>query len=213
MSTQGKPFLVWLMLGSFFVTSLVGVAEAGSPKEQMRQTIDRLLVIIADPSLKSPERAAERRERIRQVLVQRFDFRDMARRTLGRRWYALKPEQRREFVSLFSVVLERYYINEVENFGGGPEDIQYINESVDADGYASVATKIVNPHDPERDNLEYLLVRRNGDWQVYDVVVEEVSMINNYRLQFSKILRRESYPDLMQRLKTVLETDFYSPKK
>jgi phospholipid transport system substrate-binding protein len=195
-----------VVLSSLLLTGLAGVATAGAPQEQVRQTFDTLFTILADEALKAPARVGERRSKIHQVLVQRFAFRDMARQSLGRRWHDLTPEQQGEFVALFSDLLEAHYINRVESFAGGPQDVRYVGERIDADGYAAVHVKITRGRDPEYDDVQYLMVQRNGDWKVYDVVFADVSMVNNYRLQFDKVIRMESYEDLMQRLKVTLQT-------
>jgi phospholipid transport system substrate-binding protein len=195
-----------VVLSSLLLTGLAGVATAGAPQEQVRQTFDALLTILADEALKAPARAEERRSKIHQVLVHRFAFREMARQSLGRRWHDLTPEQQGEFVALFSDLLEAHYINRVESFTGGPEDIRYVDERIDADGYALVHVRFTRARDPERDDVQYLMVQRDGDWKVYDVVFAGVSMVNNYRQQFDKVIRMESYEDLMQRLKVALHT-------
>jgi phospholipid transport system substrate-binding protein len=134
----------------------------------------------------------------------------MARRSLGHDWHRLTPAQQEEFVQLFSPLLLHSLVQRImyratisaEGYGSVPNAIQYRRETIDPDGDASVQTVMTYAHEQTTEDIEYLLLRRDGTWKVYDVVVEGASMVTNYRTQFAQILRQESYADLIRRLKT-----------
>jgi phospholipid transport system substrate-binding protein len=183
-----------------------GRSEAGEPLEKIRQTVEAVLDVLADASLKAPERTQERRAKLRQAVLQRFGFEEMSRRALGQHWRKRTPEEQREFVALFSDLLERSYIDKIESYGGDRRSILYTKETIDKDGYASVRSEIVSSRDLNVE-VEYRLLPRNGNWEVYDVVIEGVSLVNNYRTQFNKIILEGSYADLVKQMKLKLEQE------
>jgi phospholipid transport system substrate-binding protein len=140
----------------------------------------------------------ERKAKIREVILQRFNFEEMAKRSLGRHWQKRTPEEQQEFVQLFTDLLENSYIDKIER-SEGKENINYTEETIE-DSNASVRTAIVQKGDQNID-VEYRLLKRKGDWQVYDVIIERVSLVNNYRTQFNKILLQESYEALIKKMK------------
>ena len=170
---------------------------AGAPGEQVRQSVDKLLAILKDPRLKRPENKNERREKLKEVIHQRFDFTEMAKRSLGAEWRRRSPEEQMEFVELFTDLLKRAYLEQIESYSG--EKIQYLKD-LEGDNYADVATKIVDNKGQEY-SVNYRLHNRNGDWKVYDVVIEDISLVNNYRSQFNRVLAKGSYEDLVNTMK------------
>lgn len=180
-------------------------AWAGEPQDRVRETVEAVLLVLQDKALQGPEHAEKRREKMRQAVFQRFGFEEMARRALGPYWAKRTPAERREFTALFSDLLERSYINKIESYTGD-QTVLYTKETIDKDGYASVHTEIVNKRDLNV-VVEYRLLQRDGDWQVYDVIIEGVSLVNNYRTQFHNIISRESYESLVTRLKLKLEQE------
>jgi phospholipid transport system substrate-binding protein len=197
---------VWMILCSLMLMGSAVISKAGEPLNKIRQTVNDVLSILADETLKAPEHAEERRAKVRQAVLQRFDFAEMARRALGRHWRKRTPEERQEFVTLFSDLLERSYIDKIESYGGGPQNIRYTKEVIDADGYATVRSEIVDKRDLNVE-VEYRLLRRRGDWEVYDVVIEGVSLVNNYRTQFNKIIYEETFAGLMKKMRLKLEQE------
>jgi len=183
-------------LGIFLVIQPVFVA-AGAPEDQVRQSVDKLLAILKDPRLKQEGEKNERRAELKKVIYQRFDFTEMAKRSLGPEWRRHTPEEQKEFVKLFTDLLERAYLGQIESYNG--EKVQYLNEREDHD-YAEVQTKLVDNKGQEF-SVNYRLHNVNGDWKVYDVVVEDISLVNNYRAQFSRVLGSSSYQELVRRLK------------
>jgi phospholipid transport system substrate-binding protein len=195
-----RPFIAGFLI-AFCVTGLSGRAIAGEPQDKVKQTIDDVLAILQDESLKVPEQTEGRRSKIRQVVKQRFGFEEMAKRSLGLHWRKLTPAQRQEFVPLFSDLLERSYIGKIESaVTEKAPKILYTKETIDKDGYAMVRTEVVNPRDLNFE-IEYRLVKRDGNWEAYDIVIEGVSLVNNYRTQFNKIISQESYEGLVKKLK------------
>jgi phospholipid transport system substrate-binding protein len=173
-------------------------AAAGVPGDQVRQTTDKLLAILKDPQLKGESKKSERRDKLKEVLYQRFDFTEMAQRSLGSEWRRRSPEEQKEFVKLFTDLLERAYLDKIESYSG--ENFQYLKEREDDNNYAQVDTKIVDNKGQEF-SINYRLYNMKGDWKVYDVVIENVSLINNYRAQFNRVLATSSYEELVNRMK------------
>lgn len=200
---NGGMMTVVKVLGAFVVAAALvvcggaGDAYGGAPTTQVKMTIDRVLETLRDSELNQPSKSAERRKALRQIVGERFDFEEMSRRALALHWRNRTPQERKEFVSLFSDLLERSYVNKVESYTD--EKVLYTEETVDGE-YAVVKTKIVTKRNVEVP-IDYRLLARNGVWKVYDVVIEGVSLVNNYRNQFNRIIRSESYGELVKRLK------------
>ena len=174
---------------------------AGLATDQVKGTVDQVIKILTDPALKGEKKIRERRAKIRQVVLQRFGFTEMSRRSLGRYWNERTPEERTEFVSLYTDLLERAYIDRVEGYTG--EQVVYLGESINGD-YSEVRSKIVTKRNQEIPII-YRLQLASTNWEVYDVIVEGVSLVNNYRTQFSKIIRTSSYQELVKKMQVKLE--------
>jgi phospholipid transport system substrate-binding protein len=173
------------------------VATAGAAAEQVRQTVEKLLAVLNDPQLKGERQTNARREKLRQVIYQRFDFTEMAKRSLGSHWRRLTAEQQKEFVKLFTRLLEDAYLDKIESYNG--EKVRYLKERED-ENYAEVDTKIVSGKGQEF-LVNYRLHNVNGDWKVYDVIIEDISLVNNYRSQFNRVLAKSSFQELLERMK------------
>ncbi len=198
--------LSWLLIGLGLI-GLTMAAMAGEPQDRVKDTISEVLAILQDESLQAPEQTEARRSKIRRVVQQRFGFAEMGKRALGRHWRKLKPAQRKEFIPLFSDLLERSYISKIEAAVADEEiNVLYTKEKIDEEGYALVRTEIENPRDLNFE-VDYRLLKRDGNWEAYDIVIEGVSLVNNYRTQFNKIIRQESYEDLVKKLKLKIEQE------
>lgn len=171
-------------------------ACAGEATEAMRGTIDEVLRILADKDLKQPSKANARRQMLEKVVGERFDYREMSRRALGAPWNNLAEKEKEEFVSLFETLLVNTYADKIESYSG--QGVHYIKEQTEKD-YAEVRTKVLTGKTDIP--LDYRLLHRDSTWRVYDVVVDGVSLVNNYRGQFTKILRTSSYADLVDQLR------------
>ncbi|HEX5816829.1 MAG TPA: ABC transporter substrate-binding protein [Methylomirabilota bacterium] len=193
-------FLVRLALAcSLLVAPLAArEADAGAPTDQLRSQVDRVLKLLEDPALQAPDKARERRVAVRKVADEIFDFGETARRALGRHWAARTPEERDEFVRLFGDLLERSYISKIELYGG--EKIQYISDRIDGET-ALVQSKLLTKNGSEVP-IEYRMLKKAERWLVYDVVIEGVSLVANYRTQFNKIIQTSSFQELVKKLKT-----------
>jgi len=168
-----------------------------SPTEQLKAEIDRVVKTLEDPALQGDGRGAERRALVRQIAEVTFDWTETAKRALARHWQPLTSAERQEFVKLFGGLLERSYISKIENYHG--ERIQYATEVVDGD-LAVVHTKLITKQSAEVP-IEYRMIRRGDRWLVYDVVIESVSLISNYRTQFNTIIQTSSFQELVRKMR------------
>ena len=175
-----------------------GTAWAGAPTDQLRGRVDRVLRLLEDPHLKSEARAGERRASIRAIVAEIFDFRELSQRALGPHWQGRTPSERDEFIQLFANLLERSYIDKIELYSGA-ERIQYTGEMLDGDQVATVRTRIVTKQGTEIP-VDYRMRRIGDRWLVYDVAIEGVSLVANYRAQFNRIIQRSSYKGLVEQL-------------
>jgi phospholipid transport system substrate-binding protein len=176
-------------------------AAAGAPSDQLKTQVDRVLQVLDDPELKKENKVKDRRAAVRKIANEIFDFGETARRSLGRHWQARTPAEREEFVQLFSDLLERSYISRVELYGG--EKIQYLGDTNEGD-QAKVQTKLLTKGGSDIP-IEYRMHRKGDRWLVYDVVIEGVSLVANYRTQFNKIIQTSSYQELVRKMKTKQE--------
>ncbi len=171
---------------------------AGAPTEQVRQTADKMLSVLQDGRLRAADNQKERRDQLRQIIATRFDFSEMAKRSLGSHWQRTSGDEQRQFVELFTELLERSYLDQIEAYDG--EKIVYGRESLNQD-QADVETKILTKKGEEF-SLNYKLRSAAGDWKIYDVVIENVSLVNNFRSQFNRILANASMAELIKRLQS-----------
>lgn len=190
------PSKVFAML-LLCLSLLAAPCFAGDPTDQVKQRVDAVLDVLKDKDLRKPEKEKIRREKIRAIVDTIFDFHEMSRRSLGIHWKRRTPDEHKEFVSLFSDLLEDTYIKKIEKYRD--EKILYIGESVRG-GKALVKTKVITKKETEIP-IDYRLMSENNRWEVYDVVIEGVSLVNNYRSQFSEILGSNPYSELINRLK------------
>jgi len=193
-----RPFVVLALVLALAVTLLTDRwAVAGVPTDQLKAQIDRVIKALEDPELKKEGRAKDRRAAVRKNANDIFDFSETSRRSLGRHWQGRTPAERDEFVQLFSDLLERSYISKIETYGG--EKILYNSDSVEGD-QAKVQTKLVAKGGSEIP-IEYRMHKAGDRWLVYDVVIEGVSLVANYRTQFNKIIQTSSFKELMNKMK------------
>jgi phospholipid transport system substrate-binding protein len=179
------------------VLSTVQGGWAATAQEQLKGAIDRVVSTLDSPAMKGEGKAVDRRAAVRQIANEIFDFGEIARRSLGRYWQPLSEAQRTEFVGLFGDLLERSYISKIELYGG--EKIVYSGERMDGD-LAIVSTRIITKNGTEVP-IDYRLFRRGDNWKVYDVNIEGISLVSNYRTQFNKIIQSSGYNTLVDRMK------------
>ncbi|MBI2455690.1 MAG: ABC transporter substrate-binding protein [candidate division NC10 bacterium] len=182
-----------LLLAMALVLVAGAPALAGSPTDQLREYSDKVIRVLDDPALRQQDRRAE----VRKIANEIFDVAETARRALARHWQGRTPAEREEFIQLFADLLERTYIARIDQYGG--ERIQYVSERVDGD-VATVRARVVTKKGSEVP-VESRMLRRGDRWYIYDVLIENVSLIANYRAQFDKIVRTSSFEELVRRLK------------
>ncbi|PYM17925.1 MAG: organic solvent tolerance ABC transporter substrate-binding protein [Candidatus Rokuibacteriota bacterium] len=172
-------------------------ARAGQPTDQLKSHVDRIVQMLQDPALKSEGRSAERRDAVRKVAMDIFDFEETSKRALGPHWRERTPAEREEFVRLFTDLLEHSYLSKIESYQG--EKISYLGETVQ-DDTATVKTRIVTPKRTEIP-VDYRMGRKDNRWLVYDVIIEGISLVGNYRTQFNKVIQTQSYQALVEKLR------------
>ena len=193
----------WVRVGAMVLAGalVVGVgsapAAAGVPTDQLKGAVERVLKTLDDPTLKGEARLAERRVAVRKIANEIFDFSEIAKRSMARHWQPLSEPQRTEFVGLFADLLERSYISKIETYGG--EKIQYTAERAEGE-FATVSTRIITKNGTEVP-VDYRMIKRADRWLVYDVSIEGVSLVSNYRTQFNKIIQTTSYNELVSKLR------------
>lgn len=204
---MGKNKTVCMPLFLLFLYLLIPAPlRAGVPKEQVQTTVDKVLNILRDPQLKSENKKEERQSRLRQTIAPRFDFNEMAKRSLGAHWRRISPEKQQEFVKLFSDLLEKSYVDKIDSYNG--EKVVYTREKQDKD-HAEVDTKVITKQGEEF-SVNYRLRSHGGEWKAYDVVIENISLVNNYRSQFNRVLTKSPFEELLRRMK---ERHFGGPGK
>ena len=189
-----------LTLTAIFALVTAGTAVAGEPTDQVRRSVGEVLEIVQS----QPDGPA-RRTAVRQAANRLFDFEETAKRALGPHWQQRTPAEHEEFVRLFSDLLEAAYVGKIDLYQG--EKITYVGETVDGD-QATVKTRIVTKQGNEVP-VDYRLLREMDGWRVYDVIIEGVSLVANYRTQFNKIIQTSSYDDLVKRMRA---KDFSAPE-
>jgi phospholipid transport system substrate-binding protein len=196
------PLSVWLMCATPILLGTTSIPESkpspgkNSPTEAMRTTVSQAIGVLQDQELKKPERLDERVARLRKIADSRFDYGEMAKRSLGGQWDKLGEMERQEFVDLFTEFLTATYVEKIHAYSG--EEVKFLNERLD-ENYAEVKSIMVGKK--TEIPMDYRLMKKDGDWKVYDVVIDGISMVQNYRGQFKAILRSSSYEHLIQILR------------
>ena len=189
-----KRFIVFSLL-IIFILSVP--AYAGAPTVAVDKTVKRVLDVLRDPKLKSPAAKDIKKEKLRVIYKDMFDEMEFSRRTLTRNWKKFTPDQRKEFVNLFEQVLERAYLDKILDYSN--EKIIFYKEDTLTDNQVEVQSKIVTAS--KEIPIFYRMILKDGKWKVYDVVVENVSLVQNYRTQFNEILADGTPEQLLQTLR------------
>jgi len=180
-----------------FCILLPAPSRAGGPTEQVRGTVDKVMTIVRSSHPTSKAQMETQRAQLVEVIYPRFDFTEMAKRSLGRHWAGRTPEEQREFVKIFAGLLGRSYANNIESYTN--QNVLYTREREDQN-YAEVDTKIVTEN-REQLSVNYKLHSVDKEWKVYDLVIENISLVNNYRSQFDRVIARSSFEDLVRVMK------------
>ena len=196
------PLSLWLLcatsilLGTSCIPASQPLPAQGAPTEAMRITIGQALEVLQDQELKKPERTDERVTRLKQIADVRFDYGEMAKRSLGGQWDTLDERKRHEFVGLFSEFLTATYVEKRHAYSD--EEVTFLNERLEGN-YAEVKSIMVGKK--TEIPMDYRLMMKGDDWKVYDVLIDGISLVQNYRRQFTAILRSSSYEHLVQILR------------
>ena len=170
---------------------------AGEPTEQIRAAVNQGVQILNSSKLDTKQRRAETINRLRKLVYPLFDFEEMAKRSLGAQWRRIGPQQQKEFVALFTKLLEKTYADQIDLYDG--QKVVYTGETADQD-YAEVGTKVVTKKG-DAFSVDYKLHHPDGKWRIYDVVAENISLVNNYRSQFNRVIVNSSFEELVKRMK------------
>ena len=184
--------IVLVLIASLFLASVA----LASPTEQVKKTVDEVVRIVADKEMKKNE--VKRRQSLKKAISAIFDYSEMAKRSLGKHWTVRTPAEKKQFAELFATLLENSYAGKIESYNN--EKIIYIKEIVEED-HAEIKSKVVTAARDEF-TLDYRLFKHDGTWMVYDVVIEGVSLVSNYRSQFNKIITANGYDKLVKKLQS-----------
>jgi len=197
----GPFFTAAILLSLVAIVVMVGPARAAeTPTDAVRTTVNEAISVLQDQGLKNPDRAAERINRLKRIADSRFDYGEMAKRALGAHWNKMSERQQKEFVDLFTKLLTASYADQVGLYSG--EQVKYLEERLEGDDYAEVRSTMIGKTTIP---LDYRLLKKDGEWRAYDVVIDGVSLVRNYRGQFTSMMRFSSYDHLIQTLREKVE--------
>lgn len=176
---------------------LTAATAFASVTDTVRKAVDGVIQIVSDNDLKKKSNERHRRAAIKKTIATIFDSQEMAKRSLGKHWNSRTPAERKQFVDLFANLLENSYAGKIESYNN--EKIVYTKETIDGN-YAEVKSKVITPKQDEY-TLDYRMMKNDhGAWMVYDVVIEGVSLVSNYRTQFNRIISSNGYDALVKKL-------------
>jgi phospholipid transport system substrate-binding protein len=185
--------ILLVLTASIFMASVA----CANPTEDLKKTVDEVVHIVADKDLKKND--TKRRQALKKAISGIFDYSEMAKLSLGKHWTPRTPAEKKQFVELFATLLENSYAGKIESYNN--EKIVYIKEISLDDKHVEVKSKVVTAGRDEF-TLDYRLLNQNGKWMVYDVIIEGVSLVSNYRSQFNKIITNNGYDKLVQKLQS-----------
>jgi len=189
-----RHFIGWGIL-MFFLSTLP--VYAGAPLDTVQTNVNKVLDVLRDPKLK-PESAKEiKKEKLDAIYEQMFDEVELSRRTLGGHWNKLNPAQQQEFIQLYRQILEKAYIDKILSYTN--EKIVFSKESMLSNNQAEVQTKVITSS--KEIPISYKVILKGGTWKVYDVVIENLSLVQNYRSQFHSILAKNTPDQLLEILR------------
>ena len=191
------------MAGAVLITMTVNAwATADSPIETIRTTIQQARAVLEDPSYQGQDHKQQRLAKVKEVVLPQFDSQELAKRTLSTHWKGLTDQQQQEFVQLFIALVEKTYSHNLDRYNNGVQFF-FDHERIE-DKFSEVDTRVLDPVQNRIFSIGYRLHNVNVKWLVYDVVIENVSMVQNYRNQFNRILTKSSYEELIKTLQNKL---------
>jgi phospholipid transport system substrate-binding protein len=185
------------VMAALLLTVAAATVHAGAAADALKAGVDKAIKILEDPGLKGEAHAPDRRKQLREVADGLFDFEEMSRRTLAMHWQKRTADERQQFTTLFADLLESTYFAQIDTYSGGGS-VKYTGENIQGD-LATVRTAIVTVKGTEIP-ADYRMHQKTGKWMIYDVSIEGVSLVNNYRAQFNQIIQRGGFSDLVQKL-------------
>ena len=199
---QRKVLVIGLLLtlAAFVLGAGISAAAPAGPEKQLQETVDEILKILQSKELQGPGKKEERHRRVLNVVEGMFDFREMARSSLGQNWNTLTPEEQDRFVKLFTSLVEQRYIGKIDSYEN--QKVIYKKQLV-RDDRAMIYTAIVDKD--QEIPIIYRLEKTNGRWLIYDMKIENVSLIVNYRRDFDSVIRKEQFSGLMEKITKQLE--------
>jgi phospholipid transport system substrate-binding protein len=202
MQSQRSPIAAIIIGIVAVLAAMPGALRAGEPLNALKAVTDRVLEVLRDPNLQSKAKKRERIERLEQIINPIFDYEETAKRALGPHWRRLTPTEQREFVKLFRAFLKKVYSDRIDEYVG--QKIVFGRESIEGD-YAEINATVVSAKG-EESSVIFKLRRTEGKWLVYDAVVENISIVNNYRSQFDRVIRTSSYEDLVKKIRDMVKS-------
>jgi phospholipid transport system substrate-binding protein len=190
------------ILSILMVFVLAVPVYAGIPLNTAQSAVNRVLEVLRDPKLKSPAAKEIKKEKLRIIYKDMFDEIEFSRRTLARNWNKFTPAQRAEFVNLFEQVLEKAYIDKILAYSN--EKVNFYKETMISENQAEIQSRIITPS--KEIPINYRMIRKGNQWKTYDVVVENVSLVQNYRTQFNDILASNTPEQLLEILRKKVKT-------
>lgn len=188
-----RAYRISLKLLAIWLFFIAGSAHAATgPMAQVQDTIDHVVALLRDKNLQTQDR----RDQIRKLINERFYFKAMSQRTLSRNWRKATPEQQDRFTDLFAKLLEKTYMGRIEAYTD--EKVEYIREKMESDTRAMVYTQIL----AKSGNIpiNYRVAKKGDQWLVYDVIIEEVSLISNYRTSYEEIIKKDGIEGLLSQM-------------
>lgn len=186
----------WAFLWCLAVTASSQGTE--TPTDAVRETVTQVLRVLEDPTLKHPAKHTVRRRMLEEIATNRFDYAEMSKRVLGSYWKSLTDTQRKEFVEVYKSFLSDKYAGRIEDYTGRKQEVGYLTERTEG-SYAEVRTELRS--DKTTLPMDYRLLVKDGRWSAYDIIIDGVSLVSNYRSQFQKIIRDSSYEELVKKLR------------
>ena len=190
---------LFLFLFLFFV--IPSFVMAGEATDRIKAVSDKLFSIISDKTLQTPDMRGKREQMIMEAVDKGFNWEEFSKRALAKNWGKRTDSEKKEFVSLFRQLVERTYMDKTGQYSGGKAE--FLEEKIDGE-YGNIKTQLISSTGIKTP-VDYRVMKKDGAWWVYDVYIEGVSLVNNYRSQFNDILIKSSYEDLVKRLKEKLE--------
>lgn len=188
-------FVILLTACGAFISSLSSAKEIPDPTEQLRPFVDKFVNVLTDESLQGEDNCFKRREKVMEVVQERFDFFEMSKRVLGSQWRKLSNPEKQEFVDLFTSLLEHAYIGKIEDYSN--QKVEFQDQRIKGNR-AQVNTLLIDQE--VTIPVSYIMILKEENWMVYDIIVEGISLVRNYMDQFREILRTDSYASLLKQL-------------